>query len=798
MPTVSVVSRGKQGIYTLVVNASESNYTNYTITLEEGLLTYGVKQLFIIADNKTATYGDAEKELTATLRWDLNGAALTDAELTALESDLMPAGELIYELSRVIPEDTNNGKDAGTYVINVEGPEEIAGYAVNYYDGQYVINKKNLTLKAATKEKVYGEEDPALTLAEDVLPTPLPYGEDYNEVLSYTWTGFWAWLGTQPIYTIEREEGEDVGEYEINVGLQPWFNADMLKNYTVTVDNRYNTLNGTTGRYNYRYFYITKRPMTVKVADIAKYYGQVDPVFGVEFEEQTTGRGLVVREETTGSWWNPQTIEVADEIDPRDWEITRERPIENRNGEDVKEGGYQINIAHAKMRQNGRLVDTNYNPNYEISVEGGTLTINKAVLNVKAVDQGIEYAKDINQTYLTLSDGSKKYAYTWAIDSYEDEDGNTLYKGAIGDTQGATATGVANPAVQVAERVGDGVYTWTSLNDNIEDIISLDTEKTKVGVHKPADAPYTYTLTALGERNYEINFTQGYLTIKPLNTIPLNDAELAEMLDNPRSLTQVLDDHQNAKVNVVLNKDRQFRKDQWYTLVLPFDIRVRDLSSALGYAVADTMDLKNAKEANLKLDITVGTIPANTPFIVKVDETIPAGHKPAQNAQADLYMGDVVFEGKTIAEFEYLANDGVVSVTDQGGNTFYGTYAGKDNVLTTEYAIAEGPDYPVIVNGKDARGQFYQGYSNRTWPLAQTEAYWIPTEGSSAPVRITVQEPDGTYTAISGVSADTLESEAGNAGAYGEGWYTISGVKLNAKPAVKGTYIFNGKKVLVK
>ena len=54
-----------------------------------------------------------------------------------------------------------------------------------------------------------------------------------------------------------------------------------------------------------------------------------------------------------------------------------------------------------------------------------------------------------------------------------------------------------------------------------------------------------------------------------------------------------------------------------------------------------------------------------------------------------------------------------------------------------------------------------------------------------------IEEEDGTFTAINGVAAEA------DAAVAGEGWYTISGVKLNAQPTEKGIYIFNGKKVAI-
>ena len=60
----------------------------------------------------------------------------------------------------------------------------------------------------------------------------------------------------------------------------------------------------------------------------------------------------------------------------------------------------------------------------------------------------------------------------------------------------------------------------------------------------------------------------------------------------------------------------------------------------------------------------------------------------------------------------------------------------------------------------------------------------------AAKARIFIEDEDGTLTEINAVDADAEV-------AYGEGWYTINGVKLEGEPTTTGTYIFNGKKVFI-
>lgn len=57
---------------------------------------------------------------------------------------------------------------------------------------------------------------------------------------------------------------------------------------------------------------------------------------------------------------------------------------------------------------------------------------------------------------------------------------------------------------------------------------------------------------------------------------------------------------------------------------------------------------------------------------------------------------------------------------------------------------------------------------------------------------ITVQEADGSTTAITEVSAGQFQA------VKADGWYTLNGVKLQGAPTEKGIYINNGKKIVVK
>ena len=766
-PAVIKKATGFTGIYTLEVVQEGWITDNYTLYFQDGSLTYDAAILNITADNKSKTYGSADPEFTVTVDWP---AGVSESEKNRL---LKPAGTLIYSLSR---EEGENVKADG-YKISFKGPKAIEGYAINYVPGTLTINKKALTITPDNQSKTYGEVDPEFTATVTGLVQNAALGIDDTEesVLSTTYTystprGSISWtVWAYDVYCIDQQNrhNENVGKYQINAIGQP-----EVANYTITYANP----NGDQKKSGW--LTINKRPLVITAKDLEKYYGQVDPALTVSYSKEThkSADDPTAKEEGLMSsqvfdhyeWqgWNLVEVyrTVYDEINGAAFKIERSRPDNTRNGENV--GEYDIKITRLDcVWRNNQYID--YNPNYDITYVNGKLTINPAELNVVALDQAIKYGKDINDSYVELADGTRQYAYEWSI--VKDEEGNP--KGGI-----TTDNGVKNDRVIVARW-----QTWNeTLNDQIEQIIKLKAKYSNVGYHEKG---LDYDVVEPIGNNYKINFTSAYLYVGALKTIPLNDKQLQKMYPDvakkypENTLAQVLDDHQGATVDVVMNGKREFIADTWYTLVLPFDIRVRDLSSALGYAVADIYNEANTKANDMYLKLHVGTLEANKPFVVKVDKTIPAGNRKAGDNTTERYMNEITFADVVIAPLKYSTVD--PSVTDAAGNQFIGTYKAIDDMDATQWFIPNGMN------------DFYHGGDpDNKWPLVQTEAYWVGSN-AAAPVRLFIEEPDGSITAIGEVEAE-VEAEAA------EGWYSVTGIKLDAEPTAPGTYIFNGKKVYIK
>ena len=207
--------------------------------------------------------------------------------------------------------------------------------------------------------------------------------------------------------------------------------------------------------------------------------------------------------------------------------------------------------------------------------------------------------------------------------------------------------------------------------------------------------------------------------------------------------------------------------EKWYAMVLPFDVTVKEVSDAFGYAVVETLD-KNSNDIHFKIQMQ--SIPANTPFIVKIYDAKK--------------LNDVKFTNKTIV---YAAAEDIVAFNKDESAAFYGTYVGKTGFTGKEYF------FPMSTSADPEK--YYYGSDTNTTFLRPLGSYIKDLSDALAGARnIYIDEVDGTTTAIGGVAV-AEDADASVEGSFAEGWYTITGVKLTAEPTVSGTYIYNGKKV---
>jgi hypothetical protein len=149
------------GIYDITLTAGVDN--NYEITDENGTLTINKALLTTIADNKTRTYGQNNPALTVSYSGFVNGDDESVLDTPSAASTVATASS-----------------SAETYDITLTAGVD-NNYEITDENGTLTINKATLSAKADAKSKIYGQNNPVLTVSfsgfvngddESVLDTP--------------------------------------------------------------------------------------------------------------------------------------------------------------------------------------------------------------------------------------------------------------------------------------------------------------------------------------------------------------------------------------------------------------------------------------------------------------------------------------------------------------------------------------------------------------------------------------------------------------------------------------------------
>jgi hypothetical protein len=233
--------------------------------------------------------------------------------------------------------------------------------------------------------------------------------------------------------------------------------------------------------------------------------------------------------------------------------------------------------------------------------------------------------------------------------------------------------------------------------------------------------------------------------------------------------TLILDDSQDIATTAqngvdVTFSSRNILQDTWNVVCLPFDATIKEISEAFGYAAVDLLK-RDSSDGSMHFIITSsGTVPAGEPFIVKPtsDEEL--------NAKSN--FNQITFYGVNVKAY----TDNPTPVADDAGNKFCGTFKAQTTI--------SGENFWYMSKGM---------WKHSVEKPVNIAAYRAYLEVASADTRIFIEEPDGSITAIDAIALNnnTIDAEA-------EGWYTVNGMKLDAAPTQKGTYIKDGKKVFVK
>ncbi|MBZ5523970.1 MAG: DUF11 domain-containing protein [Acidobacteriia bacterium] len=238
------------GTYLIVPLVAASPLTsNYTITYVNGTLTITPAPLSVTANSATRVYGDANPAFTGAIVGIRNGDAIT----ATYSSPATPASPV------------------GTYPIIptlLDPAGKLPNYTVTITDGVLTITPAPLTVTAASASRVYGNANPVFT--------GTIVGLRNGDAITAT-------------YSSPATVTSDVGTYPIIPTLVDL--TGKLGNYTVT------SINGV--------LTITPAPLTFTVANASRIYGNANPAFTGTFVGIKNGDVLTVTFTTTATATSP-------------------------------------------------------------------------------------------------------------------------------------------------------------------------------------------------------------------------------------------------------------------------------------------------------------------------------------------------------------------------------------------------------------------------------------------------------------------------------------------------------------
>ncbi|MGP4117863.1 MBG domain-containing protein, partial [Levilactobacillus zymae] len=386
------------GTYAITLAPDDPNNPrnpNYAITLTPGALKIAPRPIVVTVANATKTYGATTDPQFSVAEVKL-ASSFTGKTTNALVGD----DTLEAEFSR------DEGETAKqTYAIHLVGIGN-PNYQVSSIDGTLTITPRPVTVTINDAQKVYGEADP-----------------------TWTWTAIDASTSGETLAKLDpndlglnftRKAGETVGAYQIK--LKSWENTN------------YNVTKVTSGDLT-----ITSRPIVVTVANATKTYGAItDPQFSVaevKLASNFTGKttNALVGNDTLGAKFSRDEGETAHRayaihldgignpnyqvssvddgtltINPRPVTVTvndaqkvygEVDPAWTWTATDASTSGETLSklapndLGLNFTRETGETVGTYWitpelkaNPNYDVTVAPGTLTISPRSLDLTIAD----------------------------------------------------------------------------------------------------------------------------------------------------------------------------------------------------------------------------------------------------------------------------------------------------------------------------------------------------------------------------------------------------------------------------
>ena len=356
--------------------------------------------------------------------------------------------------------------------------------------------------------------------------------------------------------------------------------------------------------------------------------------------------------------------------------------------------------------------------------------------------------------------------------SITNADGTLLYAGGIA---GLNGDGTISDCIYLGTSLGGSRHVGAIVGDNYDDGIIKTSYFTDTAIQGKDGSVNTLDNAhcAVGSNEATVDATVG----PALRDDADNSHFLSLMAARTQALTAVSRTPAlNTTVTLALHGRTLYKDGKWNTLCLPFDVTIS--GSPLDGDGVDVRTLTGAsfEAGTLTLNFTasgaVTKLEAGKPYLIKWN-----------NTGANLTESELVFSNVTIKNG---TNDVACDLGNERSVTFMGTY---------KKLSYDADDRSILLLG--ANNTLYYPQSGAS--LGAQRAYFklsgITAGDKAAGVRSFVLD-FGDGEEATGIGNLTVNSQLSTLNS--DTWYTLDGRRLSGKPAQKGIYINNGKKIVIK
>jgi hypothetical protein len=709
-------------------------------------------------------------------------------------------------------------KDAGKYYAKITGKgnynvEDVANNVVTFDEPMLTINRKAVIAYVNNMEKVYDGHEAALDeegneaelifnglIATDVEADAIKALFDATFVADgdHINAGTYAMVPATGANVVETDQ-EGNTTYEV------------ISNYTIKLLN--------TGIYT-----ITKRPVSVKAKTQTFVFNGEERAIDTNIKAATVE--VTAATETTGLVGQDNLATIAELFS-----------LSQKEGVTIKaQGTYEGAIVITPQVVEGA--------NYSIEgTDGDAEVTGKALILLastftKPYGYTVDFSKDfsvVNTANLTADDwkavpeftvsqGDKTFkegdllptgTYTITIsnaadiipDNYEFEgvEGVDLYTGELTITALPITINI-NPVNLNAGATVDDLKRYASVADYTAQLVdAADKDEIdeaiefafaegvlidgKLGsaadyVNNPAFNAETNTYTGgvvaaeIENDKYDITIVAGNIKIGAAGTLVLDPTDT--------QLNLKIEDAAGAEENAfnVSFANLTMRANEWYAMVLPFDIDPKEMVyAAKRYVIFNELNKAGTTAEAFKFTLKFEPIEAGTPFLVKF-----AGDEGEVVNWSEFGAEGVAFAAVEISD--------KITETETDYVTFTGTYDSDKELQGSRTDGSENYVWWLCDKSykEGAKGNNWLKPMSKPHPVKPMEAWLVgntETWEGYAP-RITVEDFDGQTTSIKSISVEQIHNMTV------DGMYNLNGMKMNNVPTQKGIYIINGKKVVIK